>query len=286
MTETFRVACVQNGANPDMEASIAEATGLARDAHAAGADFICLPEYFASLDVRDSLLISTPFPEAEHPALPHYEILARELGVWLLLGSLAVELPGGKIVNRSYLLDPAGATRARYDKIHLFDVELDGGESYRESATVEPGGEAVLAETPWGPLGMTVCYDLRFPNLYYALARAGALFLTIPAAFTKTTGQAHWHVLVRARAIETGSFVFAPCQYGDHGVGRESYAHSLIVDPWGEVLGDAGEGAGYVVAEIDPALALAARRKIPALAHRRPFKEPEAGQPPRVVAAL
>ncbi len=274
MTSSFKVACVQNGATADMDASLAEASELARAARAEGAELICLPEYFSCLDVIDDLLISTPFTEAEHPALPRFTALAAELEAWLLLGSLAVTVESGKVVNRSYLLDPRGAVTARYDKIHLFDVKLGGGEEYKESATVEPGAQAVLAPTPWGPLGMTVCYDLRFPQLYHALAKAGAVFLAVPAAFTKTTGEAHWHVLQRARAIETGSFVFAPCQYGDHGVGKASFGHSLIVDPWGRILAEGGEGAGVITAGVDPAAVTEARRKIPALDHARPFAPP------------
>jgi predicted amidohydrolase len=284
MNETFKMACVQNGATADIEASMAEASELARAARAEGAELICLPEYFACLDVIDDLLISTPYTEASHPALPRFQALAEDLEAWLLLGSLAVEVEGGKVTNRSYLLDAAGRITARYDKIHLFDVELGGGESYRESATIAPGAQAVVAATPWGTLGLSVCYDLRFPQLYNALARAGAAFLAIPAAFTKTTGQVHWHVLNRARAIETGAYVFAPCQYGDHGVGRASFGHSLIVDPWGEVLAEGGEGPGVILAEVDPARVAEARRKIPALRHARPFAEPEAG-PARVAAA-
>ena len=283
MTSGFKVACVQNGATADMNASLAEATALARAARAEGAALICLPEYFSCLDVIDDLLISTPFTEATHPALPRFADLAAELEAWLLLGSLAVTVDSGKVVNRSYLLDPRGAVTARYDKIHLFDVQLGGGEAYKESATVEPGAQAVLAATPWGPLGMTVCYDLRFPQLYHALAKAGAVFLAVPAAFTKTTGQAHWHVLQRARAIETGSFVFAPCQYGDHGVGKASFGHSLIVDPWGRILAEGGAGAGFITAEVDPAAVTEARRKIPALDHARPFAPPAA--PAHVAAA-
>ena len=274
MTASFTVACVQNGATADMDASIAEATDLARAARKEGAALICMPEYFTSLGVIDGLLISTPFPEESHPALPHFQALAQELEAWMLLGSLAVTVASGKVVNRSYLLDARGAVVAHYDKIHLFDVELGGGESYKESATVEPGDRAVLAATPWGPLGMSVCYDLRFPQLYHALAQAGALYLTVPAAFTKTTGEAHWHVLQRARAIETGSYVIAPCQYGDHGVGSASYGHSLIVDPWGKVLAEAGEGPEVILADIDPAAVAEARRKIPALDHARPIAPP------------
>ena len=172
---------------------------------------------------------------------------------------------------------PSGAVAARYDKIHLFDVDLPGGESYRESATIAPGACGVVADLPWGRLGLSICYDLRFAGLYRALAQAGADFLTVPAAFTRTTGQAHWHVLLRARAIETGCYVFAPCQYGVHAGDRATYGHSLIVDPWGQVLADGGEERGVVVAEVDPAAVARARAMIPALAHDRPFDLAEAG---------
>jgi predicted amidohydrolase len=219
-----------------------------------------------------------PHAEPAHPALAHFRTLAEELGAWLLLGSLAITAGPGKINNRSYLVAPEGAIAARYDKVHLFDVDLANGESYRESALIEPGAQAVLAATPWATLGLTVCYDLRFPQLYRSLAKAGAEVLTVPAAFTKTSGQAHWHVLLRARAIETGCFVLAPCQSGDHGGGRETYGHSLIVDPWGRVLADGGEQAGYITAEIDLAEVAKARAMIPALDHDRDFEAPDAGR--------
>ena len=198
-------------------------------------------------------------------------IWPQETGAWLLIGSLSIAVEGGKVANRSLLVDPTGNIVARYDKIHLFDVDLGETESYRESATIAPGDRAVLAETPWGPLGMTVCYDLRFPQLYRTLAQRGALFLSIPAAFTRTTGRAHWHILQRARAIENGAFVFAPAQCGTHAEGRETYGHSLIVDPWGAVLADGGEEPGIVFAEIDPAAVASARNRIPSLRHDRRF---------------
>jgi len=229
--------------------------------------------------------------EANHPVLAALREVARETGVWLLIGSLAVDIsrePGPaegerRLANRSYLVDPSGAVVAHYDKIHMFDVDLAGGESYRESNAFRPGGRTVLAETPWGVLGMTVCYDLRFPHLYRALAQAGADFLAIPSAFTVPTGKAHWHVLMRARAIENGCFVFAPAQWGEHAEGRRTYGHSLIVDPWGEVLADAGEGVGIVSARIDVAAIAKARRMVPSLQHDRPFTKPEL--PARPLAA-
>lgn len=275
MSENVTVACIQNAADIALETSLAAVEGLIRAAAGQGARLICLPEYFASLDVVNDLLVSRALPEAGHPALLRCQALAQELKVWLLLGSLGIEAGGDKMLNRSYLLDDSGGIVARYDKIHLFDVRLPGGEDYRESATVAPGERAVVAPTPWGPLGLSICYDLRFPQLYHALAKAGALFLATPAAFTKTTGAAHWHILQRARAIETGSYVIAPCQTGTHPSGRAAYGHSLIVDPWGKVLADAGTEVGYIIATLDPGEVLAARQRIPALAHARGFQGPE-----------
>ena len=205
----------------------------------------------------------------------------RPLGIrWaILLGSIAVKLDNGKVHNRSYLLNGSGETAATYNKIHLFDVELKAGESYRESATVEPGTQAVVANTPWGGLGLTVCYDVRFGYLYRELAQAGADFLTVPAVFTRTTGRAHWHVLLRARAIETGCYVFAPGQCGVRPWGRATYGHSLIVDPWGKVLADGGEGPGFVTAQIDPARVAKARGMIPSLNHDSDFQSAGGPEP-------
>lgn len=276
MSEPFIVACVQNSASADMNAGMAEADRLVRAAREDGASLICLPEFFTCLDVTRERMEVGAFEEATHPAFGHYREMARDLEAWLLLGSLAIrDGDDGKIRNRSYLLGADGGVIARYDKIHLFDVDLKGGESYRESATVRAGERAVVAPTPWGPLGMTVCYDLRFAQLYRALAQAGALFLSVPAAFTKTTGEAHWHVLLRARAIEAGAYVFAPGQYGVHGHGK-TYGHSLVVDPWGRVLADGGTDSGFVTAEVDPTKVAEARSMIPALSHDRPFAGPEA----------
>ena len=283
MTDTFTVACVQNCAGPKTEPNLAECAEMVRAAAGRGAHFVCLPEYFTGLDLRGNLLLPEAFPEEAHPALPLFSDLARELDVWLLLGSLAIEAGPERIVNRGYLLDASGSVRARYDKIFLFDVDLADGESYRESATIVPGSAAVVADLPWGRLGMSICYDLRFAQLYRALAQAGTDFLTVPAAFTKTTGQAHWHVLLRARAIETGCYVIAPCQSGVHAAGRGTYGHSLVVAPWGEVLADGGEEPGVVVAEIDPTQVAKARRMIPSLQHDRDFAVPEAAPPLQAV---
>ena len=273
MSESFLVACEQNRAVADMSASIAQCERLIREAHRRRADLICLPEFLSCLDMRERRLEVGILPEDGHPALARFRALASELGVWLLLGSLAIEARPGRARNRSYLIDAFGSIVARYDKIHMFDVDLEGGQSFRESEVFEAGRDAVLAPTPWGQLGLTVCYDLRFPYLYRALAQAGASVLTVPAAFTRTTGQAHWHVLLRSRAIETGSWVVAPCQYGDHGEAA-TYGHSLIVDPWGTVLADGGESESVIVAEVDPGRALEARRMIPALRNGRSVQTP------------
>ena len=271
MANSLTVACVQNCAGPDIDANLDIAGRLTRQAAQQGAELVCLPEYFSALDLIDDLLLGQPFPEASHPTLSFYQKLAKELGVGVLLGSLAVSTGGERFNNRSYLLGRDGEILARYDKIHLFDVKLAGGEDYLESGTVEPGHQAVVAESEWGSIGLTICYDLRFAQLYRALAKAGAIMLTIPAAFTKTTGQAHWHSLIRARAIETGCFVFAPCQYGEHGKGRACYGHSLIVDPWGKVLADGGEDEGIVLAKVDLDEVARVRGMVPSLQHDRDF---------------
>lgn len=269
MSGTFKVACLQNCAGNDMARNLDECEQLVREAAAAGARLLCLPEYFSCLTADDAEMLALAREESEHPALPRFSALAAELGCWLLLGSLAIRTDSGRVANRSYLLDATGREAARYDKVHLFDVSLGGGEDYRESAVVEGGRQAVLADTPWGPMGLSICYDLRFAYLYRRLAQQGARYLAVPAAFTRKTGEAHWHVLQRARAIETGCFVFAPCQCGVRPSGRATYGHSLIVDPWGEVLADAGTEPGCIVADIDPARVDAVRAMVPALGHDR-----------------
>ena len=281
--KSFRVACIQNCAGTETAPNLADCEALTREAGGAGAELILLPEYFTGLDIHGNILIPEAFAEEEHPALPLFGGLARELGAWMVLGSLAIKAGPERIYNRTYVLDPAGAAAARYDKIHLFDVDLAGGESYRESATIAPGAVVVVTDLPWGRLGLSVCYDLRFAKLYRALAQAGADFLSVPAAFTKTTGRAHWHVLLRARAIETGCYVFAPCQYGVHAGGRATYGHSLIIDPWGKVLADGGEDRGFIMADVDPAAVAKARSMIPALEHDRPFELAEPDPPRRAV---
>jgi predicted amidohydrolase len=275
MSNTVKVALIQNCAERDVAPSVKAIEPLIRAAAKDKAQFILLPEMVAMLEPDNALVLKKTVPEAEDTALRTFQALAEETGTWILVGSLLFKEPGkSRIVNRSLLVDPNGAITARYDKLHLFDVEVGDGQSYRESATVEPGERAVVAPTPWGLLGLSICYDLRFAALYRALAQAGAAMLTVPAAFTYATGQAHWHVLARARAIETGSFVLAPNQCGTHAENRKTWGHSLIVDPWGEVLADGGADVGVVSATIDLTKVEEARRKIPALKHDRSFPAP------------
>jgi predicted amidohydrolase len=269
---TFRVGLVQMCTGRDVERNLADAGALIREAAAQGAQYVQTPEIATLMELERQRLFAAIRPEEGNPAVARFSSLARELGLWLHVGSMAVLAPNGKIANRSLLFAPTGEIAARFDKIHMFDVELPGGESYRESRNYQAGNAGVLAELPWGTLGLTVCYDLRFPHLYRALARAGADFLAIPSAFTRQTGAAHWHVLVRARAIENGCFVFAAAQAGRHESGRETYGHSLIVAPWGEVLAEAGVEPGVIVADVDPAKVAEARSRIPSLQHDRPFQ--------------
>lgn len=278
----FTVACLQVSARNDMAANLAVVSELARKARDAGAEFIATPENVAFIGANASETRAAARPEAEHPAIPHFAALAKETGAWMLAGSLHVALAEEeRLANRSYLFAPSGEVAARFDKVHMFDVNLPNGETYRESRTFRPGGEARLAQLPWAALGMTVCYDLRFPHLYRLLAQAGAEVLSIPSSFTVPTGEAHWHVLLRARAIETGCFVLAPAQTGSHAGGRRTYGHSLIVSPWGEVLSDAGSAVGVSLAEIDTARVAEARGRVPSLQHDRPI----AGPPPLAASA-
>jgi deaminated glutathione amidase len=282
MSVTFTAGCVQFTAGPDPEPNLRAVSDLIRRARDAGADLIMTPEASNFIE-SGRRRREKARPEANDPFLAGVCGLARETGAWLLIGSLVIDpagelgtVPGEtRLANRSFLVDATGAIVARYDKIHMFDIDLPGGESYRESNAYRPGRGTVVAETPWGKLGMSICYDVRFPQLYRALAQAGADFLSVPSVFTVPTGSAHWHVLLRARAIENSCFVCAPAQWGEHTAGRRSYGHSLIVDPWGEVLADGGEGVGIAVARIDPARIAEVRRMVPSLQHDRPFTSPE-----------
>ncbi|HEX7968594.1 MAG TPA: carbon-nitrogen hydrolase family protein [Stellaceae bacterium] len=276
MSGAFKAACIQLSSAREVEPNIAAASDLVRRARDAGAELIMTPEVSDMMEPKRPLRLAKAKDESSHAMLAAFRDLARETGAWLLLGSAVVRPTDGgeRLANRSFLIAPDGGVAQRYDKIHMFDVELAGGESYRESNAFRPGEAAVLAPLPWGVLGMTVCYDLRFPQLYRALAQAGADFLSIPSAFTVPTGRAHWHVLMRARAIETGCFVFAPAQWGEHAEGRKTYGHSLIVAPWGEVLAEAEDGVGFIIAEIDSAKIAESRRAVPSLSHDRVFAAP------------
>ncbi|HEY7547891.1 MAG TPA: carbon-nitrogen hydrolase family protein [Hyphomicrobiaceae bacterium] len=268
----FRAGLVQMCSGRDVDRNVADASALIREAAGRGAQYVQTPEITTLMEMERARLFAAVRSEEGNPAVARFAALAQELGIWLHIGSMAVLLGNGKTANRSLLFSPQGAVEARFDKLHMFDVELPGGESYRESRNYQAGNAGVLADVPWGTLGLTVCYDLRFPHLYRALAKAGADFLAIPSAFTRQTGEAHWHVLVRARAIENGCFVFAAAQAGRHESGRETYGHSLIVSPWGDVIADADAQVGVVVADIRPEEVGKARARIPSLRHDRPFE--------------
>lgn len=266
----IKVACVQMRSGVEVAPNIAAASALIREAAGKGAKFIATPEMTNLLDIRPGMA-RPKIEEQDDIPLHSFQALAAQLGVTLLIGSLAVMLEGDeRFANRSFLIGPDGGVIAHYDKIHMFDVEVGDGQNYRESRAYRPGEAAVLAKAPFGEVGMTICYDLRFPHLYRRLAQTGAEVLTIPAAFTRVTGEAHWHVLVRARAIETGCFVVAPAQGGKHEDGRETFGHSLIVSPWGEVIAEAkGAEPGIVLAELDLDEVAKARGRIPSLGNDR-----------------
>lgn len=270
----FTVACVQTNTSRVLKDNVENVSRLVREARERGADLILTPENVAILEPKSEALRAQAESWEGNSLVATFGALARDVKAWLLAGSLPIKAPSGKVFNRSVLFDDKGAVVTFYDKIHLFDVDLPSGERYRESSTFEAGGSAVVAETPWGPVGLSVCYDLRFPHLYRQLAQSGARYLLVPSAFTRITGEAHWHVLLRARAIEAGAFVFAPAQTGTHAEGRRTYGHSLIVDPWGTVLADGGDDVGVVTARIDPELVDKARGQVPAINHQPAFTAP------------
>ena len=280
-TREVRIGCVQTPALPTFDEAIEAACRLAGDAVAAGAELVCLPEYCGGLKSENGVLKPPAAPEASHPVLEALRNFTRDAGVWMLIGSVAVDGPEGRLINRGFMVDDKGEIRARYDKIHLFDVDLSETERYRESAVINPGAQAVVTDTPWGRLGMSTCYDLRFPHLYRSLAHAGAEILAVPAAFMKVTGQAHWHVLNRARAIENGAVVVAPCAVGPVPGGGAVYGHSLIVSPWGEILAEGGDGVSTIVATVDMESVASVRRRVPSLRHDRPFSQPAQPEPGR-----
>jgi len=279
---TFRAALVQmrcgTGVEPNMEAAIS----AIRHAVEGGAEYILTPENTSLMVLSSKILFASTQPEQGNPCVERFAALARELGVWLHIGSMAIKLSDTKVANRSFVFSPAGEIAARYDKIHMFDVDLPDGESYRESKNYQPGEKAVTVDLPWGRLGLTTCYDLRFPALYRGLAQAGADFITVPSAFTAQTGEAHWHILLRARAIETGAFIFAAAQGGSHEMGRSTYGHSLIISPWGEILSEAGVDPEVIYADINVARVHEARSRIPSLSHDRVFEAPSFGAPARI----
>nr|WP_321460838.1 carbon-nitrogen hydrolase family protein [uncultured Cohaesibacter sp.] len=273
---TFRAACVQLRSGRDPEHNLDEAERLVREARRDGCLYIQTPEQTATMEMNRKAMMGVLCAEDDDEGLKRMQALAEELDIWLHIGSMSFLVKTCdemKAVNRSLLLSPTGRIAARYDKIHMFDVDLENGESYRESASFVPGQKAVSAVLPWGTLGMSICYDLRFPYLYRALCnQKGANILAVPAAFTKRTGQAHWDVLLRARAIENGAFVIAAAQGGEHENGRKTYGHSIIIDPWGTILAEGDEEPGFIAADIDMARVDVCRTAIPSLQHDRSFE--------------
>jgi deaminated glutathione amidase len=277
---TFIAAMVQMRTGLLPGPSLEQGAALIREAAKQGANYVQTPEVSNMMQLNRKALFEHLATEEDDVSLKSYRALARELKIHLHIGSLALRFSPEKAVNRGFLIGPDGNILACYDKIHMFDIDLPGGESYRESANYQPGESAVISDLPWGRIGLTICYDLRFPSLYRALAESGALFLTVPSAFTRKTGEAHWHVLLRARAIETGCFVFAAAQAGLHENKRETYGHSLIVAPWGEILAEGGVEPGVFLAKIDPARVDAARKSVPSLQHGRRFSVADAKSGP------
>ena len=276
----MRTALIQMCSGDDPAANLEQARRLVAQAAERGAGFVLTPEVTNCVSASRTRQETVLHSEADDPALAGLRALAGELKVWLLIGSLALKTDDadGRFANPAFLIGPDGGIRARYDKIHMFDVQVTPEETYRESEGFRPGSRAVVAETPFGRLGLSVCYDIRFPHLYQALARAGARILTVPAAFSPVTGAAHWRPLLRARAIETGCFVLAPAQTGEHaatrGRPRRTHGHSMAVSPWGEVLVDGGTDPGIHVFDMDLNMVDEARRRVPSLSHVRPFDGP------------
>lgn len=271
-SQTFRAGLIQMRSGREPAANLYTAVKLIEEAKNAGADYVQTPEMTNIMEVSREKLFNTISPEETDISLAALRDLARKLSLYIHVGSLAIKVSPDKAANRGFLIDPKGEIAARYDKIHMFDVDLANGESYRESRNYRAGELAVVTDLPWARFGISVCYDLRFPSLYRALAEAGSSVLTIPSAFTRQTGEAHWHVLMRARAIENGCFVLAAAQGGTHENGRETFGHSLAIDPWGRVIAEGGTEPGVIMAEIDPAAVAAARARIPSLQHGRRFE--------------
>lgn len=274
MSSLFRVACLQLNSGNDLAQNLAALQGMVREAAGQGAQFVLAPEYCLMMDGSGRVMREKALPADGGPVLAELQALAQELHVWLLAGSLTLQTGEDRIVNRSFLIAADGGIAGTYDKIHMFDVTLPDGKVIRESSSYRPGERAVIAATPWGKLGMTICYDLRFPQLYRTLAQHGAEFIAVPSSFQHQTGKVHWHTLLKARAIETAAYILAPAMCGEHPGSRQTYGHSLIVDPWGEVLADGGETPGIIHAEIDPARVAKIRNMMPSLQHDRSYANP------------
>jgi deaminated glutathione amidase len=275
MSSPFRVACLQLNSGNDLEANFANVDAMTREAAGGGAQFVLMPEYALMMDGSGRVMRERALAADGAPVLARLQSLARELGLWLLAGSLTLRTDDERIANRSFLISADGGVVAAYDKIHMFDATLPDGKVIRESSAYRPGERAVVAATPWGKLGMTVCYDLRFPGLFRALAQAGAAFISVPSSFQRQTGKAHWHALLRARAIENECFILAPAMCGDHPGNRQTYGHSLVVDPWGEILAEGGEMPQIIYADVDPARVPKVRGMIPSLEHDRAYQLPQ-----------
>ena len=269
--DTFVVGCVQVNPGDDRQVGIEEAEKAVRTAVNKGASLVVLPEYVTFLHASGNVMRSNALREEDDPALSRFRRLAKEEGVWLLVGSLALATDGGKLANRSFLISASGNVVSRYDKIHMFDATLPGGRTIRESSSYEPGTKAIVVDTPWAKLGMSICYDVRFPALYRALAHAGAQILLVPAAFTKATGTLHWKALLQARAIENGAYVVAAATCGSHPGGHETYGHAMIVDPNGRVVAEAGDEPEVICATIDVSMVESVRGRMPSLQHDRAF---------------
>jgi predicted amidohydrolase len=269
----LKVACIQTNSKSDPNINIREVSSLIRAARSKGAELITTPEVVGMLEPNREKALNKAQPENYHGVLREFRALSRDLAIWLLIGSISIKLSNGKLANRSFLINPDGQIIARYTKIHMFDVEVNDGSIYRESATYQPGTSACLARTPWGLVGLTVCYDIRFPALYRDLAKAGAKIIFIPSAFTEVTGEAHWHILQRARAIENGCFIVSAAQTGMHEQNRKTFGHSIIVDPWGNILADADKDVGFITADLDLNLVDEVRKKIPSLTHDREYSK-------------
>ncbi len=274
MSNRVTVACIQTSSAPEIAANLEAIEPMIRIARERGAQLITTPENVSLMVRGREKLFARTFSEAEHPAVAFFGRMAQETVTWILAGSIAVHIGQDRLANRSYLFDPEGKIAAHYDKIHMFDADLSESETYRESSNYRGGDRAVAADTPWGKIGLTICYDVRFPHLYRALAKAGAGIITVPAAFTVPTGKLHWHVLLRARAIETGCFILAPAQCGEHEGGRLTYGHSLIIAPSGEIMAEAGDVSDILIAEIDLDKVADARRMLPSLKHDCEFVRP------------